>query len=113
MKKKKETRRKQSEAKKGKYNGENNPNYNNHKLAGENNPMYGKCSEERRKNISKARSTSLIDKIDKKTNKIIETKYLFEFGDDGFNRGHVVDCCKGNRKSHKGFIFKYHKNTTE
>ena len=37
-----ETCKKISEARKGKYIGENNPNYGNHKLAGENNPMYGK-----------------------------------------------------------------------
>lgn len=37
-----ETKKKLSESKKGKYCGENNPNYGNHKFAGENNPFYGK-----------------------------------------------------------------------
>lgn len=37
-----ETKQKLSEAKKGKYCGVDNPNYGNHKLAGENNPFYGK-----------------------------------------------------------------------
>ena len=36
-----ETRQNISVALKGKFAGENNPNYGNHKLAGENNPMYG------------------------------------------------------------------------
>ena len=36
-----ETKKKISESKKGKYCGEDNPNYGNHKLAGENNPFYG------------------------------------------------------------------------
>ena len=36
-----ETRKNISNALKGKFAGENNPNYGNHKLAGENNPMYG------------------------------------------------------------------------
>lgn len=50
------TKDKISKSRIGKYTGENNPNYNNHKLAGENNPMYGKChSEETRAKISKNR----------------------------------------------------------
>ena len=43
----KETRKKQSEAKKGKYTGEHNPNYGNgDKIRGENNPMFGKKGKE-------------------------------------------------------------------
>ena len=30
-----------------------------------------------------------------------------ECGRNGFNRGHVADCCRGERKSHKGFKWKY------
>ena len=30
-----------------------------------------------------------------------------ECGRNGFNQGHVWDCCQGKRKTHKGFIFKY------
>lgn len=36
-----ETKRKISESHMGRFTGENNPNYGNHKLAGENNPFYG------------------------------------------------------------------------
>lgn len=37
-----ETKQKISESRIGRFTGEDNPNYNNHKLAGENNPFYGK-----------------------------------------------------------------------
>ena len=30
-----------------------------------------------------------------------------EVGRNGFNEGHVAACCRGEEKSHKGFIFKY------
>ena len=30
-----------------------------------------------------------------------------ECGRNGFNRGHVSDCCRGERKSHKGFLWMY------
>ena len=26
---------------------------------------------------------------------------------DGFNKGHIAECCRGERKTHKGFIWKY------
>ena len=26
---------------------------------------------------------------------------------NGYNQGHVADCCRGERKTHKGFIWKY------
>lgn len=30
-----------------------------------------------------------------------------ECGRNGFNQGNIADCCKGKRKTHKGFIWKY------
>ena len=30
-----------------------------------------------------------------------------ECGRNGFNQGHVVECCNGKRKTHKGFRFMY------
>lgn len=30
-----------------------------------------------------------------------------ECGRNGFNRGHIVECCNGKRKTHKGFIWRY------
>ena len=37
----------------------------------------------------------------KSYNSIIDTEI------DGFNQGHVCECCRENRKSHHGFQFKY------
>jgi group I intron endonuclease len=64
-----ETKRKLSEAKKGKYRGENNPNYGNHKLAGENNPFYGKTHTEETK--EKLRQANLGKKLSDETKKKI------------------------------------------
>ena len=30
-----------------------------------------------------------------------------ECGRNGFNQGHVADCCQGKQKTHKGFIWSY------
>lgn len=30
-----------------------------------------------------------------------------EAGRNGFNAGHITDCCNGKRKTHKGFIWQY------
>lgn len=47
------TRQKISTSRKGRFTGEDNPNYGNHKLAGENNPFYGQQhSEETKKKLS-------------------------------------------------------------
>lgn len=35
---------------------------------------------------------------------------LIEAGRQGFNQGHICSCCKGKRKSHKGYIWKYIEN---
>lgn len=43
------------------YDGENNPNYNNHKLSGENHPLFGKHhSKETKKKISKSNKGKLL-----------------------------------------------------
>ena len=36
-----------------------------------------------------------------------EWKSIAEAGRNGFNQGHITDCCRGVRQTHKGFIFKY------
>lgn len=110
-----ETKRKMSEAKKG----ENNPNYGKkfseetkRKLSeirkGENNPYYGKKhSEETKGKISEAMIGSLIVQVDKLTNKVVNVKYNFEFGEMGFHSGHISSCCKGKLKTHKGYRWFY------
>lgn len=39
--------------------------------------------------------------------KLLDIKYNFEYSVMGFNKGNISLCCKGKRKQHKGFIFKY------
>lgn len=40
-------------------------------------------------------------------NFIREWKSSAECGRNGFNQGHVADCCRGELKTHNGFIWKY------
>ena len=78
-------------------------------MKGENHPMYNKHhSEETKKKISEANKGKLIDRftID---GQYVDTHYRFEYIQMGFHHSHIGDCCKGRRKTHKGFIFKYHK----
>lgn len=36
-----------------------------------------------------------------------------ECGRNGFNQAHVADCCRGERKTHKGFIWRYYNEEKE
>ena len=36
-----------------------------------------------------------------------EWQSTMECGRNGFNQGHVAECCRGERKTHKDFIWKY------
>ena len=38
---------------------------------------------------------------------ICEWPSTAETGRNGFNQGHVSECCRGERKSHKGMTFRY------
>ena len=40
-------------------------------------------------------------------NLIREWKSVTECGRNGYNQGHVAECCNGKRKTHKGFIWRY------
>ena len=44
---------------------------------------------------------------------IREWESTMECGRNGFNRGHVADCCRGERKTHKGFRWIYTDNYKE
>lgn len=33
--------------------------------------------------------------------------YIRQAKDKGFDAGHIIKCCKGERKSHKGYMWKY------
>lgn len=65
------------------------------------------------KGINSPKLGEKIAKINKDTNEIIELKYQFEYGEDGYNISSISNCCKGRQKTvGKGkktekFIFKY------
>ena len=102
---------------------------NHYDCSGEKNPMFGKhLSEESKKNISqKQKGKKLSEETRRKMSKaringkiskkvlqftldgefVREWESTQECGRNGFNQGHVAECCRGERKSHKGFIFKY------
>lgn len=95
-----ETRKKLSESHKGKPS-----------------PNKGKqMSEEQKKKLSEARKGKYNTKLSKKVLQFTKTGELVrewpstaECGRNGFNRGHIVSCCRGERQSNQGFIWKYKK----
>ena len=86
----KETRQKQSEARKGKHH-----------------------SEETRAKISESNRGELVAQIDKNTNRILNLKHNREYIELGFNNGAISACCKKRLKTHKGFIWKYISDVSE
>ena len=108
-----ETRRKMSE--------------NHYDCSGEKHPMFGKKhSEETKKKLSDShkgqippnKGKPMSEEQKKKLSKIVlqytldgefirEWPSVAECGRNGFNQSNVSACCRGERKSHKGFIFKY------
>ena len=114
-----ETKQNISKALKGKYTGQNNPNYGNHKLSGPNNPNYGKHMDDAIKN--KIRQSKLGKKASEETRQklsIIRTGFNSSKINPVFcvelneimwgqqaaknkyniNRGCVGECCRGLRK---------------
>lgn len=130
-----ETRKKISTSRLGRFTGEENSNYGNHKLAGENNPFYGKhhsdetkkkmsdiatgrpspmkgkhFSDEARKNIKNAhqKRCKLVIQFDLSNNIIAEYKSLQQASDiTGFNKSSISACCRGKTKTSYGFIWRY------
>lgn len=120
-----ETKRKLSEIKKGKYNGEKNPFYNKHHSEetkkilseikkGKESPMKGKhFSEETKKKLSEAHKgkPSLKRKkvyqytIDGELVKIWNS--VNECGRNGYSQGCISQCCNGIKKQYKDFIWSY------
>ena len=113
----KECRKRMSEAQKGLQAGEKNPMYGKHfseeskqkmretflsHYKKENNPMYGV----HRYGLEAPGLGQLVTRYDLNM-QLIDIKYNFEYGKIGFNKGKISECCKGIRKKHKGFIFKY------
>ena len=131
-----ETRRKLSLSKKGKPLTEKQLEKRKGLFVGEKNPMYGKTlSEEHRRKIGNAnkgkpapnkgkpmseetkKKMSKTHTNGKKSKKVLqftlngelirEWPSTAECGRNGFNQSAVSACCRGELKSHKGFIFKY------
>ena len=115
-----ETKKKISDANKGKFAGENNPMYGNgDKIKGENNPMYGKQHTEETKRKMKENHANIdgennpmygrrhSDETKRKRGKsviCITTKKIFHISKEGAeyyncdNSG-IIKCCKGKYKS--------------
>ena len=102
-----ETKKKMSASKKGLQSGEKNP-------------MFGKHhSEETKKKISNAKKGKhRSEETKKKLSKIVlqftldgelirEWPSVSECGRNGFNKGNVARCCRGELKQYKGFRWKY------
>ena len=130
-----ETKRKISESHIGRFTGENNPNYGNHKIAGENNPFYGKKhSEENKKRMSelaKGRPSymrgkhfsgdalqHMIDAQKKRRKPVLQFNLLGEFlnkfespedaaHDVNGSRNVISGCCRGRTKTAYGYIWVY------
>ena len=66
------------------------------------NVRYGTGIERRSKTQSKP-----VLQYDLEGNFIKEWKSVTECGINGYNYGHVAECCRGERKTHKGFIWRY------
>jgi|SRR5699024_2640083 len=45
--------------------------------------------------------------INRETGDVVFYDSLLSAEKDGFDNGHISKCCKGQRKSHKGYIWKY------
>ena len=114
-----ETKKKLSETRKGKYCGKNHPLYGKHhseeskrKMSdshkGKTSPNYGKhISEEHKMKLSIP-----IVQIDASTNKVVNVwdSSMEAEREGGFNPGHINNCCKGKRKTHKGYKWMYLKD---
>lgn len=96
-----ETKGKISEAMKGKKHSEETKRKLSETKKGKNNPNYGKKGE------NSSNLGSLIVQINKLTNKVVNVKYNFEFVEMGFHSGNISQCCKGKRKTHKGYRWFY------
>lgn len=59
-----------------------------------------------RQRMAEKQSKSVLQ-YDLEGNFIKEWKSTKECGINGYNQGHVAACCRGERKTHKGFIWKY------
>ena len=58
-----------------------------------------------------AAQSKAVEALDKVTGRVIFTfPSTIEAGRQGFHQGDVAACCRGERKSHGGFIWRYKEN---
>lgn len=71
-------------------------------MEGNKNPMYGKPRPE-----GAGRPTKQVFQYTLDGELVAVWPSTMECGRNGFDHGHVVDCCKGKRKTHKGYRWSY------
>lgn len=107
-----EVRRKQSEAHKGKtHSEETRAKLSEAKKGKIFSEEHKKKLREVRKGKNKGEKNSRAILVDRFTldGQYVDTMYPFEYVQIfNFDASNISSCCKGKRKTHKGFIFKYH-----
>ena len=72
------------------------------------NVRYGTGIErQKKKQLNDIKKSKRVLQYDLEGNLIREWASAMECGRNGYNYGHVADCCRGERKTHKGFIWRY------
>ena len=104
-----EHKRKISESHIGKHHSEETKKKMSEALSGEKSPNFGKhFSEEHKKKISQSKGVNGILQFSKNGEFIAEYPSTGEAErQTGCYHGNICECCKGNRKSAGGFIWKY------
>ena len=114
-----ESKQKMSDAKKGKYCGENSPLYGKHltdehkrKISearkGEKHPMYGKHRDDETKDKIRLRHNKAVVQYTKEGEFVAEYESaLVAKNITGINNSHIGDCCLGKRKSAGGFKWSF------
>ena len=134
----KETKYKISKSRIGRFTGEDNPNFGNHKIAGKNNPFYGKthsaATKKKLSELARGRSSpmkgkhfseealrNLLNARKKKRKPVLQFDLLghflnkFECAEDAArtvdgSRNVISGCCKGRSSVAYGYIWIYEEN---
>lgn len=102
----KEQAKKHSKRMKGRYDGSNNPNYGNHKVAGKNNPMFGiRRYGKENPNSKKILLISPKGKEFRLPNKKISCRQFCL--NNNLSQGCISEVLQGRQKQHKGWTARY------
>ena len=71
------------------------------------NSNYGTCIERMRKTLTNGKLSKSVLQLSLTEELIREWPSVSEVSRNGFNKGHVAACCRGEEKSHKGYIWMY------